>query len=344
MRSQRPCLVAFAVLTIAASANAEDLRVGYRIDAKPFSNCTLEDKAACEAWALGPNARFEGFVAGICDFVFDDMNVQIKTVGVTAITRTQMLKATEPENRIDVLCDSMSVTFARSEKYLFTPLVFVSGVSYAVSRSARDREEKAFIDAMSDLVGPDGPPEAWSKLARVPLCSEMDATGAPPVFRVGVLADTTAEEAVTQAKAQQLFRLNRGGRTGERVCIERVETGYRSALEKLCAGQFSYFFGDRDLLSRHLNSIREADDKNENAEAVPCDAELSSAFFSFEPYAIAVRADRPEIFTQIQTSLFRFFIEPERVEALFHKSFGEGSRPSELVESLFRLNALGLVE
>jgi ABC-type amino acid transport substrate-binding protein len=265
-----------------------------------------------------------------------------ETVGVTATTREMALETDDVSERIDILCDSTSVTFERSKKYLFTPLVFASGVSYAVSRSARDREEAAFVAAVSqsDASGTD-----TTALPSVPTCNDMDAAGIAPVFRIGVLAGTTAVEAVKHEKTQRLFRLNRGADRGERVCIEQVrDGGYLEGIKRLCRGEYSYFFGDRDLLVRRLESHLAQQPDPEAETATPCDAELSSAFYSFEPYAIAVRADRPDLYLKVQTSVFKFFSDPERVRTLFREKFGEQARPSELVESLFRLNSLGQVE
>lgn len=320
-------------------AQADELRVGYRVDALPFSFCGLDKPMDCESSAPWSELRFDGFIAGICDFIFEDNGLNPETVGVTATTRIARMESENPGTRIDMLCDSTSVTLKRSRSYLFSPVVFASGVSYVVSNDVRKREEAAYVASVSS----DGKTKAdFSSLPRVPNCVQMEAAGVLPVFRVGVLADTTAVEAVKHEQTQRLFRLNRGADRGERICIEEVPNGgYLEGIRRLCEGEFSYFFGDRDLLVRRLE-IYLAGQKDEAAAA--CDAELSSAFFSFEPYAIAVRADRPELFLKVQTSVLKFFSDPESVRTLFAEKFGEEARPSGLVSSLFQLNSLGQVD
>ena len=320
-------------------AKADELRVGYRVDAPPFSFCGLDNLADCESLAPWSERRFDGFIAGICDFIFEDNHLTPETVGVTATTRIDKMKSENPASRIDMLCDSTSVTLKRSRSYLFSPVVFASGVSYVVSSDARKREEDAYIASVSSHANTE---TDLSSLPRVPSCDEMKAAGVLPVFRVGVLADTTAIEAVKHEQTQRLFRLNRGVDRGERICIEEVLDGsYLEGIRRLCEGEFSYFFGDRDLLVRRLETyLAEQEDNSTSA----CDAELSSAFFSFEPYAIAVRSDRPELFLKVQTSVLKFFSDPEGVRALLAEEFGQDARPSGLILSLFQLNSLGQVD
>ena len=114
---------ALAVLLGAAPAltQEETIRIGFRKDAKPFS---FEDPAA----ALGVN----GFLAQLCVRAFDPRvtDKRIEVVWVKSKERFGKLRSSSPEDRIDILCDPTSVTMDRANEFLFTNLVFASGVGY----------------------------------------------------------------------------------------------------------------------------------------------------------------------------------------------------------------------
>jgi ABC-type amino acid transport substrate-binding protein len=312
------------------------LRVAFRVDARPFSYCAgldeIRDDAAygarmseCKTPVSGDDTRFRGFIAEICEFVIDELGDPVVRFGVDASDRFDGLATAEPDAATDILCDTTSVTPQRAGEHLFSPLVFVSGVSYAVSPSQKDAEEKAYID--SGQMG--GGKTQSSSLMQ---CDADRSVAGAPVYRVGVLKGTTSIDTIAKQSTQAVFKL----RPGEHVCLVEVDGGYADAVKQMCEDKrFSFFFGDRDMLKFYLDQYKAAETNGH------CDVELSRQFYSFEPYAISVHPDRPDLFRRVQAKVFEFFTDPERVRSAFQTSFGENTTATPLLESLWRLNGLG---
>lgn len=311
MTNIRFALAAILLLLAQAAyvADAEEIVVGIREDARPF------------AWYDAEQERFRGFVVDVCNYAFDKMRVVPVEVPVNARNRFGLLDKPVAKGGVDMLCDTTSVTISRAERRLFSPIIFLSGVSYAVSPSA----EQAQIDRVASKQNGanDGCSGANDKL-------EPATANRPALLRVGVLGGTTASEAVRSEEARALFRLQ----DGEAICIESGLRNYATGIRELCNGKLAYFFGDRDMLAYYLDEYR-GTEGGEN-----CDAVLSRKFFSYEPYALVIRDDRLDIVKRLQVALFQLFRDRESLDEIFGDSF-DGREPSELLSALFRINAIG---
>lgn len=285
---------------------AETIVVGYRKDARPFVHLTDP---------RGP--QFDGFLARLCDQVLERAGYEVRRVPVDAASRW-----TELDNRsIDMLCDTTSVTLNRSMERLFSPMVFLGGVSYAYSPAAEEKFLAADSKAASTA--------AVSPAEVAPACS--DNLSPPPLLRVGVLSATTADLAVRKSETLKLFRL----RPGERICVVSVDGNYADGIRQLCHGEFAFFFGDRDMLKAYL-------DEELEREGSDCDAILSGKFFSYEPYALVVRPDRVDIALRLQNALYQIFSDGT-AEKLFEDYFDDREK-SALLQALFRINAIGRID
>lgn len=296
---------------------AESVVAGYREDARPFVHLSDPDALS-----------FNGFIADFCDRALALTDYDVTRVPVDAVSRWEKLDGRE----VDMLCDTTSVTKARADRRLFTPIIFLSGVSYAFSAKA----EQAFIRDYSATAQAVSKSKA-AALGRAPYCAgQADhlkpalPEGRAPLLRVGVLNETTAQDAVRDSETLELFRL----RAGEVICIESLTGNYAEGVARLCGGDIAFFFGDRDMLQSYLDAhLREDRD---------CDAILSGKFYSYEPYALIVRKDRVDLALALQAAIFEMFASGES-ERLFEKHFPKRSK-SDLLEALFRINSIGRVD
>lgn len=113
----------FPMLVLAptpARAEPKPVRIGFRVDIAPFS---YRNEAS------GPR-QFHGYLADMCFDIFDGYPAyKVEAVPVGAKDRFDMFNADD----VDLLCDAVTMRFSerdRSENGIYSPIVFVSGVSY----------------------------------------------------------------------------------------------------------------------------------------------------------------------------------------------------------------------
>ncbi len=296
--------LAVALAFCAGATSGETISVGFREDAAPFIFQEGSDPP-----------RFAGFLADLCTSALERAQISFTAVPVDSRTRFEKLAAGE----IDLLCDTTSVTMERARDMLFSPMVYVSGVSYLYSANA----EKKLIEAYQNQPADQKQPFS----GRGPNCDNLPA-GVSPVLKVAVLPDTTARLALSREDEERLFRLRRG--MDETVCYSEDATSYREGVAALCAGEVAFFLGDRDMLSYYLDAYLKTGE---------CDALLSGRFLSYEPYAFVVRDGRVDLAKMLQEQIFGLF-RSGKAEELFRVYFSK-TRKSDLLEALFRLNSVG---
>lgn len=107
-----------------------DITIGFRHDAEPFSYTPP---------ANASDLRPIGFLADLCRQIFDgSWKYRVREVRIDVDDRFERLGG-HGENRIDMLCDAVTMRFSdpeRSKNAIYSPIVFASGVSY-LSRNAR---------------------------------------------------------------------------------------------------------------------------------------------------------------------------------------------------------------
>lgn len=310
----------FALLLVAQSAcvsyaaDTEQIVVGVREDARPF------------AWFDKGNQRFEGFLVEVCRYAIENMGLTAKEIPVTAQNRFYFLEKPVDQGGVHMLCDTTSITLSRARLRLFSPIVFLSGISYAVSPAAEKKQIENFTASQKNASGAQATDNCSEKnTERVPVKNSMQ-----PLMHVGVLGGTTAFETVRRDETLSLFRLEKN----ESVCVNSALHNYEAGIQELCSGKIAYFFGDRDLIAYHLNEYKKTE-KGKN-----CDAVLSRKFFSYEPYALVVRDSRVDIFKKLQAALFELFRDEKTLNSIIKNSFGD-QKPSGLLSALFRINAIG---
>lgn len=144
------------ILPSASEEPGEEIRIGYRSDARPFS------------WFQ--EGEFKGFIAELCDGILKSTNFKFRRVPVNSQSRWTKLSSQNPKTRIDVLCDTTSITMERAGKWLFSPVVFLSGVSYAYSPAAEKKQIDTYVQSKQSS---DSPSESGAQVdpSWAPYCS-----------------------------------------------------------------------------------------------------------------------------------------------------------------------------
>ena len=111
--------LALAIALVGAgAAEAQEIRIGMRADAKPFVH------------EAAPGV-FEGFLADVCRAAVADAGYgAVSEVRIDAGTRLGELTG------VDLVCDPTTLTLERAGRFDFSPIVFIANATF-VSRDTR---------------------------------------------------------------------------------------------------------------------------------------------------------------------------------------------------------------
>ncbi|MBW9114657.1 hypothetical protein JNB88_13475 [Rhizobium cauense] len=286
------------------------VRAGFRADAEPFS------------YKAGPlsTQRHRGYVADLCYSIFANSPYHLEEVEVTATNRFDSFRTNTPREKtqIDILCDPTTLRFWRNNETIdgyFSPIVFVTGVSYLVRRVSGSRAGTDFA----------------------------------------YVENTTAEQVAVRACEVDLFGVNSSvGQSKD--CTKRIgdcsnSTGitwktppvrlcyfetYNALTEWFCTqqlGRQQVYFGDREIIQAKFDSWRTARDCHEQ------DVERFAAFYTYEPYALLVSRDRPELARFVQRRVYDFFSHRSKAIGLFTTYFPD-VQMSPMMANLMLLNGI----
>ena len=171
-------------------------------------------------------------------------------------------------------------------------------------------------------------------VAALPSCAGVDDAPNGRILgaRIGMLDGTTARKAIEIASARNIIRMN----AHDTACVRSDFATHTEAVEALCDGEISYYFGDRDILVSVLAKVlatREA----------ACDAEIAREFFTIEPYGLVLSDSDPAQRRALTSAIMA--VHRERISAdggefelvpqmLFREHF-PNKRASELVKNLY---------
>jgi hypothetical protein len=242
---------------------------------------------------------YRGFLYDLCRFAADSAgHPEPEHVPVTAANRFKwMSDASAP---IDLLCDPTTITLERAARFDFSPIVFVANSTVLRRVSARPI-----------------PAETASNLG----CETGEA---PMVVVVGSVSGTTAEQAIDIALEQSAIGV-KGDQAICRITFDDHETG----IAALCSdeGSLSFYFGDFDILSAHL------EDWNNRSEG--CPASFASGFELYEPYALIIGDRLPDFQRRFIRGIYTYFRDGDGGSS-FAEHFPD-RRMSPALDMLFRL-------
>ena len=297
------------LLAPAPVAAAEPVRLGVRSDAAPF------------AFRAPGAAGYAGYIVELCRAIVERMGREPVMVEVAARARFQ------PEASYDVLCDPATVTVERARLGVFSPPVFVSGISFVFSARNDAELYRRWVEWGEDESEKNGSASAAEAAAGLPDCAAVDAGGRAVQARVGALAATTAADFVERVAVQGGDEVpGLGGHT----CLAEVDS-HDDGFDALCDGELSYYFGDRDILAAQLTRRR--------AAGRECGLVLSRRFLTVEPYALFLRSDDAGFISDFMVAFYEVFGAEEGGPRELFATYFPDRRPSELVEAIIFLNA-----
>lgn len=319
------CVLCAQVAWAQQSDEPESVKVGFRSDAEPFSYRVPSES--------GGEVLYTGFIADLCYKIFRGSTYLLEAHEVTAEDRFSRLRPRHKDaegEELDVVCDPITVRFGgvagaseddpdahnkRRDKGVFSPIVFVSGVSY-LRRNPNTRG----------------------------------------IVQLGYLKGTTAVQAVETAKRADFLRALKSYKANQSSDQERPDATLRSLLNKVYQNKplsshselISWFcsddetsegdqmgkvyFGDLDVIKGKLDAYRLSGER--------CDGVNDKGqIFTYEPYAILVTKERPDLIRHVQRRVYEIFSNRNEIVGLFSTHFYP-KKMSEPLANLFLLNAV----
>lgn len=273
--------------TVPVRASGEDIRIGVRADAPPFSyrmpdgkDETCRDDPSAESNGLpddrslsGPliRCRYTGYVVYICDRIVLEMRKEIpglivEAVPVTADDRFQKLM----DDELDILCDPATATQDRTENLMASLPIYLSGVSFAshsanataarldARRRAAEEANAAEKDPYYDLdcmhlVGLVSNTTAETKgLAAIRASGEW---GSDASSVQSYLEGWNKDEEFRDAEAcQEDAAHGRNRKDQPKVNPVRIFATHDEVADAFCKFRVKYYVGDIEIINRALAS------------------------------------------------------------------------------------------
>ncbi len=240
---------------------------------------------------------FEGFLADICRAAVEAAGYGPGTeVPIDAGNRLE-----EPAGGgVDVVCDPTTLTLERAGRFDFSPIVFIANATFV------SRDTRAFLAPGQAGLSAD--------------CAAALA-GVGRVAAAGMLAGTTAVAAYELARERGFL----GDRREYGVCAVTVAS-HVEGIDRLCAGELSFYFGDADILRAFLQ------------ERPGCRAAFHTSFLTYEPYALVISREDAEFRRRFNQAVYGLF-SSGAVDGFYETHFGTRRR-SDALNMLFSINAV----
>jgi hypothetical protein len=319
MKSTCAAMIAACACLGAAPAAADPIKLGVRVDARPF------------AWSeQGPGSEgeevFNGFLVRICTEAIRNAGFSYEQVSVTANERRWYIDpesgAEEPTTKVDVLCDPITLTVERLERlkdYDFTPIVFVANSSYVTKSGpptvAAAKESGETLEPQT-CRGADG-----TEHQREPGVT-VDA---------GFLVGTTSEDTYHDALRRGLLSAG----PGQTICSVEFSS-HEEGMSQLCQGKIAYYFSDNDISAAYRDKYN-SDRGLTGAHA--CALSYVPGFLRYEPYAILVRTEDSKFRRRFIRAVYGLFADKRTIPSAFEEFF-HGRRASHALQMLFLINEI----
>jgi glutamate/aspartate transport system substrate-binding protein len=233
---------------------------------------------------LGTDGKPAGYSVDLCLQVSDAIRQALKLadlkvtwVPVTPADRVSKLV----KGAIDLECGSTTITFGRMEQVAFSHMVFVDGGSLLATVDSG-------VGAVKDLSGK----------------------------RVGVIANTTTERALTSALAAASIK-------AQMITI----ADHNEGLQGLEAGRLDVYASDHLLLAGLLGVAKN-----------PGRLRLSSEMFSYEPYGLMMRRGDNAFQAQVNRALSAIY-RSRRIVPIYERWIGPFTAVPPLVNALYLLHS-----
>lgn len=306
----------------------ERVRIAVRVDAMPFAWRELRpgregtaEIAADPGLAADPDHLvFDGFLYTLCIRAALHAGFSPELVPITAAARRAFLAGLEPGGTgappapevpaFDLLCDPTTLSLARmyrieeSERFVFSPIVFVANSSY---------------------VRPTGPVDVSGIEVDPAACRVHEDIEGDGRVVAGYVAGTTAEDGFLAA-----FERRALGPEVRSYCPVEFHS-HRDGMAAICSGRLHAYFGDIDIISAYEREIAARPGR-------PCRLAYTRDFLIYEPYALLVGEGPDGFRPRFVRELYRLFSDGTVSDA-FARYFPE-RRQSAALSMLFRINGV----
>jgi hypothetical protein len=321
----------------AQGPNPCDIVIGFRDDAEPFSYKVETDG----------RPLYEGYVADLCYALFNGSDYRVKSESVTVGDRFDNLRGNGSTKapQVDMLCDPLTLRFDRMDESIrgfFSPIVFASGVSYLARMSSLPRRD-AYVRYAENSTA-----EKVAKLACeadvLRLRMNGDAPGEkecePLPYCDRGKPKLTADPKTRNTDATSRYHLCPMKSHADLIAwfcrTGRAEGPDGREKEEVPDGHMVYF-GDREIIQGKLAAYPQ----QPGHTCPPRNAILPGVSnYTYEPYALLVSVERPELAQFVQRRTYEFFSRPANPRNLFQKYF-KGQQMSPALAYLYLLNGVG---
>ncbi|MGR3437943.1 hypothetical protein [Salipiger abyssi] len=318
------------------------VRIGFRKDVQPFAYYDESEE------------RFRGYLVDLCYKIFQvgsgQEEYRVLPVPVTASTRFNAFKSPREEPAIDLLCDPVTLRYNVDDPKssgndgalpkddgrdggIFSPIVFASGVSYLHRRPSPDdgdvvmgwvrgstAENVARRACRSDLFN--ARPTGSGACDAAPETTAQACSNLEPAAKAAKGAGSDSDTSETRAR---------------RYAFCEFES-HTNAIDWFCSGYVEKaYFGDRDIIIGKIEAVVGRDNQRSNQ----CRGyESANATFTYEPYALIVKLDDPELLQFVQRRIYELFSNSDEIAGIFLANFG-GKKMTATLANLYLLNAVG---
>ncbi|WP_311044508.1 hypothetical protein [Rhizobium sp. NZLR11] len=322
-------VVMLAVGLVASSvseARSKDVVVGFRTDIPPFSYQAPSDQG-------GKNKPYLGYLADICYEIFDNSEYRLIESAIDSKSRFSAMRqasdAPSDATKVDLLCDAVTIRLDDPERMqagLFSPIVFVSGVSY-LSRSLR-----TFRDVELGYLVPSTAERVAKEACTLDALRLGTSTKAPFCF-TGDRSDCLTQRPAIQTTSEPTKSLSERNSTVPSYVLCPMDD-HDKLIAWFCSdsARDKVYVGDREIILGKLAAWK--------AAGKACDG-VRDPFqsFTYEPYALVVSKADPVLFAFVQRRIYELFSHRAGAEALFYKWF-PAQTMSEPLAWLFSLNGV----
>lgn len=321
-------------------AHAKEVWLGFRTDIQPFSFASpdLSDPGPSTDDDRRP---YNGYIADLCYEIFANSQYEIRQASVTAANRFQLVRRPGEQQipgKIDVLCDATTVRLDDPERIdagIFSPVIFVSGVSYLW------RSTRSFAHVELGFVANSTAKRVAEEACKVDALRLGQDRNAKPKCRERQLSDCRHSLISQPAEVGALPMTKRSETRLLREVTKKVPDYVLCPMEDhnelitwFCADtdRDKAYFGDRDIILGKLAEWQ--------AQGRDCaDVRDPRQSFSYEPYALLISLADPDLVRFVQRRVYEIFSHRSGAEALFYKWF-PGQNLSEPLAWLFLLNGV----
>lgn len=321
-------LLACAIFLVssASSAHTREIVIGFRTDIPPFSYLPPPD---------GNNEKrpYLGYLAELCYEIFDNSDYQLIQVPINGRNRFSAMRQPLPElgdRKVDVLCDAVTVRLDDPERTgagVFSPIVFVSGVSY-LWRSVR-----RFRDVEVGYLG-NSTAERVAKEACTVDALRLGSSGKTPDCFTGQPTECRAEMTAVRSRDPEPTKSLKEIGAAIPAYVLCPMQDHDQLIEWFCSNtdRDKVYFGDREIILGKLAAWR--------AAGRSCtDVRDPFQSFTYEPYALLIATQDMALFAFVQHRIYELFSHRAGAEALFYKWFPQQTM-SEPLAWLFNLNSV----